>query len=165
MNFGKLLGAGKSFLGGKGAVKYRENRRVYLPKFNPAKNPFISAPASPQPDGNVENKKISALAVSSVPVKARTNPVVPAARPTRAASWKEKFNPFRASEPAAPAMTGAVQVELTLEAVKVIHNDLADAEIEVVPVKSQTISVPETPILPPARNSWEFLGERLVRAE
>ena len=74
------------------------------------------------------------------------------------------MNPFRAPEPVAP-VAKAVQVELSLESVKVVHNDLADADIEVVPVKSQTISAPEVPMLPPARQSWEFLGERLVQPQ
>jgi hypothetical protein len=89
----------------------------------------------------------------------------PEARPARVTTWKERFNPFRAPEPVAPPMVGAVQTELSLDAVKVVRNDLADADIEVVPVKSQTISAPEAPVLPPARQSWEFLGERLINAD
>ena len=61
------------------------------------------------------------------------------------------------------APQNAVQVELSLEAVKVVHNDLADADIEIVPVKSRTDATPEAPMLPPARAAWEFLGERLVK--
>ena len=38
MNFGKLLAVGKGFLGGRGVVAYRADKRVYLPKFNSAKN-------------------------------------------------------------------------------------------------------------------------------
>ena len=40
MKLGKLLGAGKSFFGGQGVVTYRENKQVYLPKFNPGKIPL-----------------------------------------------------------------------------------------------------------------------------
>ena len=47
MNLGKLLGAGKSFFGGRGTVSYRENKRVYLPKFNGEKNPFSPKAAEP----------------------------------------------------------------------------------------------------------------------
>ena len=47
MNLGKLLGAGKSFFGGKGVVAYRENKRIYLPKFNAEKNPFLPKAAEP----------------------------------------------------------------------------------------------------------------------
>ena len=76
-------------------------------------------------------------------------PRLAAAGPTRAASWKDKLNPFRAPEPVAPPLTNAVQAELSLESVKVIHNDLADADIEIVPVKSRTAATPEVPMLPP----------------
>ncbi|HEX9046635.1 MAG TPA: hypothetical protein VF988_06380, partial [Verrucomicrobiae bacterium] len=40
MKLGKLLSAGKSFLGGKQVVSYRLNR-LSLPKFNEGKNPFL----------------------------------------------------------------------------------------------------------------------------
>jgi hypothetical protein len=168
MNLGKLLGAGKTFFGGGGTVAYREDKRVYLPKFNAEKNPFTSKPA--------ESAPVSAPAAApevkqvSVPVAAKTQkipvfnaPPTKSPMPTRAISWKDKLNPFRTPEPVRPAMPGAVQVELSLEAVKVVHNDLADADIEVVPVKSRTAAAPETPMLAPARSSWEFLGERLVK--
>ncbi len=59
----------------------------------------------------------------------------------------------------------AVQPEFSLDAVKVVHNDLADADVEIVPVKSHAVASPEAPILPPARKSWDFLGERLMRAQ
>ncbi len=152
MNLGKLLGSGKSFLGGGGLVKYRENKRIYLPKFNAAKNPFVPKPAETAPAPTREAK------FPAPPVA-----FAPAPKPVRALSWTDKLNPFRTPEPAAPPMVGAVQSELSLDAVKVIRNDLSDADIEVVPVKSQTVSAPETPVLPPARHSWEFLGERLVK--
>ena len=90
-------------------------------------------------------------------------PLTKAATPARAANWKDKLNPFRAPEPVRLAPVSAVQVELSLEAVKVVHNDLADADIEVVPVKSRTVTQPDAPMLSPARASWEFLGERLVK--
>ena len=159
MNLGKLLGAGKTFFGGGGNVAYRENKRVYLPKFNAAKNPFTPKPAEPVPVAAPEVKKAPA------PVAAKTQkiPVFASAGPTRAVSWKDKLNPFRAPESVRPATSSAVQVELSLDAVKVVHNDLADADIEVVPVKSRTAATPEVPMLPPARAPWEFLGERLVK--
>jgi len=155
MNLGKLLSAGKSIFGGKGKVSYRENKSVYLPKFNADKNPFTPRPAESAPAPVAETRIISAPPM-----------IKPAAaKPTRAASWKDKLNLFRGSEPIAPPMVGAVQAELSLDAVKVVRNDLADADIEVVPVKSQTVSAPEVPVLPPARHSWEFLGERLVKTD
>ena len=169
MNLGKLLGAGKSFLSGRGSVSYREDKSVYLPKFNSEKNPFAPKPSEPAPAAKPsEAKKASAL--TAVPVAARTAakpqpvPAVRAPGPTRAIGWTSKLNPFRAPEPVAPPMVNGVQVELSLDAVKVMHNDLADADIEIVPVKSRTVATPETPMLPPARQPWEFLGERLIKA-
>ncbi len=162
MNLGKLLGAGKSFFGGGGNIAYREDKKFHLPKFNADKNPFapkaVAAPAEPN--------KVSlpaAAQTQKIPVFATPSPKP--AGPTRAVSWKDKLNPFRAPEPVRSAALNAVQVELSLDAVKVVHNDLADADIEVVPVKSQTISAPEIPMLSPARQSWEFLGERLVQPQ
>jgi hypothetical protein len=164
MNLGKLLGAGKTFFGGGGSVAYRENKRIYLPKFNSEKNPFAPKPAETVAMPAPEAKKIS------VPVAAKTQkipvfaaPLTKVATPARAASWKDKLNPFRAPEPTRLAPVSAVQVELSLEAVKVVHNDLADADIEIVPVKSRTVTQPDAPMLSPARASWEFLGERLVK--
>ena len=149
MNLGKLLGAGKSFFGGGGNVAYREDKKFNLPKFNADKNPFTPKPVQPVPVAAPETKKVFTSS--------------PAAGPARATSWKDKLNPFRAPEPTRLAPANAVQVELSLEAVKVVHNDLADADIEVVPVKSRTVASPEAPMLSPARSSWEFLGERLVK--
>ena len=162
MNLGKLLGAGKSFFGGGGKVAYRTDKSFYLPKFNADKNPFAPKTVA----ASLEPNKVS------LPAAARTQkisvfatPSPKPAGPTRAVSWKDKLNPFRAPEPVRSDALNGEQVELSLDAVKVVHNDLADADIEVVPVKSQTISAPETPMLSPARQSWEFLGERLVQPQ
>ncbi len=166
MNLGKLLGSGKSFFGGRGTVSYREDKRVYLPKFNAAKNPFVPKPAEAAPEMTPPKAAAKTTGVpAAAPVAARAKKVSPTpAGPARAVSWKDKLNPFRPAEPIAPPMVGAVQVELSLDAVKVVHNDLADADIEVVPVKSRTVAADEVPMLPPARRPWEFLGERLIKA-
>ena len=87
----------------------------------------------------------------------------PAAKPARA-GWTAKLNPFRAPEPAraVPAQRRAGGT-FSLDAVKVVHNDLADADIEIVPVKSRAVASVEAPVLPPARKAWEFLGESLLK--
>ena len=157
MNLGKLLGAGKTFFGGGSLVAYRPNKRVYLPKFNAEKNPFTAKPAEPAPAAKPEAKNVS------VPVAAKRQPRSPlAVAKSAGAGWTAKLNPFRAPEPAWP-LPQAVQPELSLDAVKVVHNDLADAVIEIVPVKSRVAAPAETPLLSPARHSWEFLGESLLR--
>jgi len=164
MNLGKLLGAGKTFFGGSGNIAYREKKGVYLPKFNSGKNPFAPKPADVVPATAPEGKKVStpvAAKTQKIPVLAAPSPKT--AMPARTVSWKNKLNPFRAPSPVAPPLARVVQVELSLESVKVVHNDLADADIEIVPVKSRTIATPEAPMLPPARQAWEFMGERLLQ--
>jgi hypothetical protein len=177
MNLGKLLGAGKSFFAGQGAVSYREDKRVYLPKFNAEKNPFTPkpvepTPAMPAPAAASVAKKISAPVVSPsvvsvvapVAAKAQEVQITNTARPTRAIKWTDKLNPFRAPEPIAPPITGAVQVELSLDAVKPIGNDLEDADIEVVPVKSRTVAPVDATLLQASHEAWEIASERLVKS-
>jgi hypothetical protein len=159
MNLGKLLFAGKSVVNGSKAVEYRQNKQVCLPKFDSRKNPFT-------PKAPPEN--VSAAATSrSAPArdKAGPMPATPSA-PKFLTSWKIRLNPASAwSGPWGEVQNGlrpAVQSELSLDSVKVIHNDLSDADVEVVPIKSRPAAV--IPGLPAAKNSWEALGERLLRA-
>src|ERR1017187_3090168 len=113
----KLLGVGNSFFGGNQAVAYRLNK-FCLPKFNAGKNPLTPKPPAAEPAApKVENKV-------AVPVVVRTQKVLarPATKPARA-GWTAKLNPFRTAEPAAPVSPVAVQPELSLDTVKVVHND------------------------------------------
>lgn len=165
MNLGKLLAAGKSIMGGRWDINYRVNKHVYLPKFSPAKNPSkLSTGAEPAVAGTdaaavpVAKRKMALAAAKTQ--KIATPPEVP----SRPASWVGKLNPaslWRAPVPDQPPM----QTELSLDGVKVIHNDLSDADVEVVPVKSRTVPEASPPVLPPAKKSWELLGERLFRME
>jgi hypothetical protein len=174
MNLGKLLGAGKSFFGGRKNVSYREDKHVYLPKFNAPKNPFLpkaeEKPAAAAPAAPVAKKVLAAPApfVASVPSVASVKPaavktakpaVFTAQKPLRAPSWTEKLNPFRAPEPVAP-MLRAEQTELSLDAVKVLHNDLSDGDVDYVPVKSRTLAPAEAPRLAGTRQPLEFFSER-----
>ena len=159
MNFGKLLGAGKTFFGGSGLVAYRQNKRVYLPKFNSEKNPFApkSAEPAPAPVAQPEEKKTSKPVAAKAPAR---SPL--AVAKSAGAGWTTKLNPFRAPEPFAPP-ANVVQAEFSLDTVRVIHNDLADADIEVVPVKSRVAAPVGTPVLLPASRSWEYFGESQLR--
>jgi len=125
MNLGKVLGAGKSFFGGGRALKYRV--AAGLPKFNVGGNPFASKAVEPV----VAEPVVSAQKISASPVAAPKS--------VRAAGWAGKLNPFRAPEPAAP-MPNVQPDLLSLESVKVLHNDLTDADVEVVPVRSRTVA-------------------------
>jgi len=165
MNLGNMLAAGKSFISGGAGLAYRQNKRVYVPKFNADKNPF--APKAPEPNAAAPApvKKVAMPVTASAP----KNPVraIPALAPAplRATNWAEKLNPFRSAPPVAATPMPTVQPELiSLNDVKVIHNDLSDADVEVVPAKSRGASLPEVPMLPPAREPWEFMGERLMKS-
>jgi hypothetical protein len=173
MNLGKLLVAGKCFFGGGDAATYRLNKRLCLPKFNEGKNPFAPQPAEPAATAPKVESNPPAPAVpaarKSPPAyafKPAASPVAqPGAKPVRS-GWTSRLNPFRPPEPAAsPGQPpAAVQVELSLDAVKVVHNDLADADVEIVPVKSRADASVTTALLPPARQAWEYLGETLLKS-
>ena len=102
--------------------------------------------------------------------------------PANVTNWLKKLNPLvwfgdRKSAQPRPAVPRfdkkPVQGELSLENIKVMRNDLSDADVEVVPKKAlpmQDIPLPGAsaaamaiPELPPATNAWEYLGERLLR--
>jgi len=149
MNLGKLLFAGKSVVNGCETVSYRENKQVALPKFVSPKNPFSPA------------KKEIAPALAT----AQKLPPISSA-PKSLAAWTNKLNPaslWSGPAPMEQKTLPAVQTELSLDTVKVVHNDLSDADVEVVPIKSRPAAV-EMPALSPAKKSWEILGERLLRA-
>jgi hypothetical protein len=175
MNLGKLLGAGKSFFAGQGSVSYREDKRVYLPKFNAEKNPFTPKPIEPTtaapksmpvpaPAAKIISASVTVPVATPVAAKAQEVRITASAKPTRAVKWTDKLNPFRAPEPIAPPMTGAVQVELSLDAVKPIGNDLEDADIEVVPVKSRTVAAVDATLLQASHEAWEIASGRLVKS-
>ena len=114
-------------------------------------------------------------------------PNVPVKAPSVVDGWLKKLNPlvwWENRKPAAPpsAVPGfnkaPVQGELSLDNIKVMRNDLSDADVEVVPMTARPPKV-ATPVgppigamgaaaaaaipdLPPAKNAWEFLGERLL---
>ena len=106
-------------------MKYRV--AAGLPKFNVGGNPFASKSAE------------SAVSVAVVAEQKVSASPVAAPKPVRAAGWAGKLNPFRAPEPAAP-MPNVQPDLLSLDSVKVLHNDLSDADVEVVPVRSRTVT-------------------------
>jgi hypothetical protein len=158
MSLGKLLAAGKSFANGRDAAAYRKNRHVYLPKFGSPKNPFVTSDKEPSQNAAPDTKPNASVAAAPQKFPGLS------ARPARVTSWTEKLNPFRNSPPAQIAGKSAVQVELlSLDAVKVVHNDLSDADVEVVPIKSRP-ATSEVPVTPTAEKPWGFLGERIMKA-
>ena len=167
MKLGKLLAAGKSIIGGREQIAYGVNKNIYLPKFGLAKNPFMSpaevkpATAATEPVAELAKKKVALL----VAAKTQKLPVL-VDTPSCAVSWVGKLNPvslWRGSPE--PDAQPSVQAELSLNGVKVVHNDLSDVDVEVVPVKSRTAQEIPVPVLAPATKSWEVLGERLFKME
>lgn len=174
MNFGKLLGAGKSFVSGRKRSAYRPDKRVYLPQFGSPKNPFAgpevaemppeSSKATPPFSPGPVRKTSSAWAE---PKKgAAPDPQNISRGPVRRTLWGGKFNPvsiFRPVPEVPPRHIVPVQVELTLETVKVVHNDLTDAEVEVVPMKSRPARGTAEERQPGGK-SWADLGQRILKA-
>jgi hypothetical protein len=170
MNLGKLLGAGKSFISGNNGTAYRADKRAYLPQFVSPKNPFANPATLPTPTElpkPTAQTSVAAIKKSTPPwIKTQKIPVIAALSATaRATTWVSKLNPvsmFRAAPTLADENVTPVQVELSLEKVKVVHNDLTDADVEIVPMKSRPARAPAD--LPPAKKSWEVLGERIMKA-
>ena len=167
MNLGKLLVAGKSIINGRAEISYRANRHVYLPKFGLVQNPFKSPPGTEpaKPEAATMAAPIQ-KAVAPVAAKTQKLPAL-APKPVRATTWASKLNPIsmlRGPAPAPQNTPDPVQSELSLDSVKVVHNDLSDADVEVVPIKSRTAGEATVPVLPPPISPWEFLAERMFHA-
>ena len=187
MKLGTLLAAGKSLaLGRRGESPYRANKQVYLPKFSSPKNPF-AAPA--ETEAETETAGPAAENAGAAPVKneaatktqkiptlpfavdqqaaAVPEPAVPFKKPGRSSKWMSRLNPFAAGSPFPAARGGnaktPVQAELSLDAVKVLRNDLSDVDVEVVPLKSRPASEAGQPDLGTAKKSWGLLGERFLK--
>jgi hypothetical protein len=157
MNFGKLLATGKSFVNTKAETSYRVNKQIYLPKFESPKNPFANLPKPPPEKAAAVKSSIAAAQISRLP---SPPPPEPGEHPTSWVSRLKAVSMLRDAPMEKRSEAPVVQAELSLDAVKVVHNDLSDADVEVVPIKSR----PAPPDLPPARKSWEILGERLLKA-
>jgi hypothetical protein len=171
MNLGKLLGAGKSFVSGGKPAAYRPDKRVYLPQFVSPKNPFVNpALTAMQTELPKTSPQASVIPTGkSTPpwVKTQKMPVFSTRGATsRATTWISKLNPISIFNPV-PALSDKnlmpVQVELSLEKVKVVHNDLTDADVEIVPMKSRPARQAAAD-LAPAKKSWGVLGERIMKA-
>jgi len=167
MNLGKLLGAGKSFVSGGKAPAYREDKSVYLPKFVSPKNPFVSATQAELPQPPSQNS-VQPVETAPAPACSKTQkmPAI-SASPKSLAAWTTKLNPMmvlRGSRAQDGDLKRPVQAELSLEKVKVVHNDLTDADVEIIPIKSRPAREASVSDLQPAKKSWEILGERLLKA-
>jgi hypothetical protein len=132
------------------------------------KSTVIAAPLAPRAVRAAEPAIAVAAPVANVTVIAKEIPPLPALREKKKTNWASKLSPAaifhrgpvrsEASPAAASGKTSlATQEELSLDSVKVVHNDLSDVDVEVVPIKSRP--APAGP--QPAKKSWEALGEQL----
>ncbi len=149
----KLLTVGQSLRGlSKEQNPYKINEQHFLPKFAPVGRPVSLAPP--------KEKLLQAVPVySALPatpvatptkrtVKIATNVNGPAVfavqRPAKVAreeqGWRSWFSFFGRFKP--HARRPLVQGEMTLETLKVVRNDLSEADLEVVPAKLAPIAEP-----------------------
>jgi hypothetical protein len=169
MNLGKLLGSGKSFISGGKPAAYRADKRFYLPQFVSPKNPFVNlgtiATQTELPKPSEQDSVAPVKKIKPAWMKTQKMPVFAAQGATaRKTTWISRLNPisiFNSTPASADKNLTPVQVELSLEKVKVIHNDLTDAEVEIVPMKSRPARAAVD--LPPAKKSWANLGERIMK--
>jgi len=167
MSLGKLLTTGKSLVGLTNSNSRYHLQKGALPKFESAKNPFVSKANAEMPEREPQLPKLTPEEVAAANLKetqAMPAPAEPAAanrdakpaEPAKPApvvdSWLKKINSLvwfgkskpAESKPAAPRFaksTTPVQGELSLDNIKVMRNDLSDTDVEVVPVKSRPAKV------------------------
>jgi hypothetical protein len=169
MNLGKLLAAGKSIISSHVTDRYRTNKQVYLPKFaNPA-NPFKpqvqSAPvpvSTPKVDAALVGAKTRPLPTLAMPLE-KTEKTEKSEK-TALSGWVSKISAvsvWSGWKAEVKAQQPAVQSELSLESVKVIHNDLSDADVEMVPIKSRPAPAPRKE-LTGEETSWELVRAPLT---
>ncbi len=195
MSLVRLLTAGKSLVGARDEMsRYRVRKHVALPKFVSPKNPFApqtnrgpvhAASAEAAPRAQLPAKLPAAampkrMPLATLPALKQPSPSVGGLmrfHPVR--SLLQKLNPLPllaglkpAPKPVRAAFAqAAVQGELSLERVKVVRNDLSDADLEVVPMKSATTDVEAAPDMQAAMNrstaapSWEQWTARLFRVD
>jgi len=154
MSLGRLLAAGKSLVGGQERTgRYRVKKGVALPKFISPRNPFASAASpetnsSPADASDKERRATPPVATAKLDAEITQKSVLQFSIRSRAVrwlgEWGRKFNPLprlpRQPGPARLAISRntnpPIQTELSLDQVKVVRNDLSDADLEVVPVKA-----------------------------
>jgi hypothetical protein len=176
MSLGKLLTSGKCLVGlSDNEGRYEMRSKNLLPKFGSAKNPFTNAkpqalaaeverrlPTESRALNSAETEAMKLKETKLLPAvtEIKTIPAVTTgvAMKPNIGSWLGKLlrkaNPMswrgdRKSEKtlSQPDKT-PIQTELSLEKIKVVRNDLTDADLEVVPVKISVKPKPEPPAQP-----------------
>jgi len=180
MSMARLLAAGRSLIGAQNVSnRYRLDARARLPKFGSSKNPFAPETRTPVPLEPIPPRPTMATTtpvIRTMEPSLNLTPAPPATTRLRQAvrrlhDWCVEANPIpRLAGPArsvfkpASRIPGApIQSDLSLDEVKVVRNDLSDADLEIVPAKPAR-RADLAPI--PEQNAWSRLTTRiLVRAE
>jgi hypothetical protein len=154
MNLGKLLGAGKTFFGGKDMARYRGTSSFIC------RNSMRTNMRSRRSRRNPHRRRAKMKRwPRRLPPRRRKSPrPPPSARPAHVTSWKTRLNPFRAPAPVAPPHLTRCSRNFRWRPSSRWHNDLSDADIEIVPVKSHTV----TAVTVAARSAHAAAGARGV---
>lgn len=138
-------------------------------KVVPAMSSAMLAPVQPRPV-RADSREAGVVDNHTATISQKL-PALPAMREKKA-GWL-KFNPsaiFRVvpkaeakfSDGSAKGPNAATQPELSLDSVRVVHNDLSDVDVDVVPIKSRTkASEPEPQS---SKKPLDILGKRLFGA-
>ena len=178
MSLGRLLAAGKSLVGlSAGPGRYRVSKRARLPKFISPKNPFVKdeAPAQPAvmeplpvPPAAAKPILAAALAAARADASEAKSELSHAPLNARAvkwlSAWGQKWNPL-AKRLRRPGPTRAVvqQGELSLETVRVVRNDLSDADFEVLrPAAPRPVRALAAEKLEPVGAAWHRLTTKFL---
>jgi hypothetical protein len=155
MSLLRLLTTGKSLVGMSDAEsRYRVTRERLLPQFGSARNPFIStgkaepASAEARPSANCGGNGAAEggggiQGASGEPAVTRARGALRLKTAALLSGWKAKVGGLlrrprsKAVKPVIPRFTKPpVQGELSLDKIKVLRNDLSDADLEVVPARA-----------------------------
>jgi hypothetical protein len=169
MSLLRLLTAGRSLVSVHDAeTRYRLTTQRLLPQFGSANNPFRNRETpEPAPATTAGRAVGAAEATAKVPVSKTATSLwqKPAAC---LSAWTTKLidrvtRPApKPAKPAIPQFNKApIQGEFSLDRVRVVRNDLSDADLEVVPARPKTVAA-AVPPAPPA-NPPSALGRVATR--
>lgn len=171
MSLSQLLAVGQSIKGGKDTPNpFRMRNDRVLPKFAPMGRPISLAP---QPKPFSETAQMFFTARKAVPagsVPSRPT-AAPASAPQTSTGQKTaprglaRLNPFAAKPVARRSL---VQTEMSLDTVRVMRNDLKDADLELVAVPAvkapeTTAAEPKATIQKAETTVWNRLTGKLFR--
>lgn len=161
----------------KAMGRYNFSKRQMIPTFGNGAKPdaIVEKAAKPEAAADVALP----IRVAGITATEEAGGLAKAKTPSNA-GWFKRTNPFAGSAASAsgPAKTAPPsQPELSLDRVKVVRNDLSDADIEVVPKAAKTPKAPPGTTIPEKRytrpedrpdrlgkKAWSLLGSRLFGA-